>query len=569
MKKTLSTLLIAVLLLLVGMPAYAEIPINVQTVSYNVFVNNERLIDTTEYPIIESNGVTYIPLTSEVSAQLGIRLDFVKNSRVQLYMSSVVQSNVLPQATKPTRRLQMSKSTLPLFINNALYDNPIYPTLEYNSIFYLPLTWESATTLLNWNLEWSDSYGLFINTNSVDNNTNHNVTSRGVLTTEEIGKLASAIVLIETDLGTGSGVTLTGDGTIVTNYHVIENASWIKIHYEDLTNYMVDTIIGSDSFLDLALLKIDTNDKPFIQLGDSSTLSRGQNIVTIGSPEGLFNTLSTGVISRFDEDFIQITAPISSGSSGGALLNEQGQLIGITTAAILSGENLGFAIPVQKIGQVDTTVSETLDSMPEAPVTISSPHNLRVETLNSTSAYINWDPVEGADYYHFYYQEAGDDSFWYDEDEFYGGPMRFRWFMDYTVEYYNLDPNTHYNVLVTAVVDGIESDDSDVLSFKTKKSAGHAPAHLTGEAISDSVAVLNWTRVPKADYYLVYWSHSTSDGFEVIRNTNDEPLPYEWSSAGVTIYFLDKNAITTFKVCAVINGRETELSDPVQVLTGQ
>lgn len=116
-------------------------------------------------------------------------------------------------------------------------------------------------------------------------------------------------------------------------------------------------LIAYDSFIDIALLKVEDMDKHFevsyLELGDIDEIMDGQNIVVIGSPKGLTNTIGEGVISaiRTDEKRtdIQITAPLSEGSSGGALLNRKGQLIGITTYKIKDGENLNFAISLEDI----------------------------------------------------------------------------------------------------------------------------------------------------------------------------------------------------------------------------
>ena len=175
------------------------------------------------------------------------------------------------------------------------------------------------------------------------------------LSVEEIGKLENRVAYIETfdhfcDLfATGSGVVLEANGGILTNYHVIEGAT-SAIVYLGNTKYETTTVLKQDIERDLALLKINATQLPSVKIGDSSKVVIGESIVAIGSPLGFSNSLSTGNISNVSRKldnltFIQITAPIDHGSSGGALFNMKGELIGITTAKIESSANLNFAIP--------------------------------------------------------------------------------------------------------------------------------------------------------------------------------------------------------------------------------
>jgi hypothetical protein len=172
---------------------------------------------------------------------------------------------------------------------------------------------------------------------------------------EELAKLSDSIVMINVydddhvHCGSGSGVVIDEDGTIVTNYHVIEDGSFFGILFENnKSEYITHTVISNNGQKDLALLQIDCKTRP-IPIKSSDSLKRGQQIVAIGSPLGLMNTISDGIIAGFrsfdDQNFIQITAPISPGSSGGALLDRYGSLVGITTGGYTKGQNLNLAIP--------------------------------------------------------------------------------------------------------------------------------------------------------------------------------------------------------------------------------
>ena len=160
----------------------------------------------------------------------------------------------------------------------------------------------------------------------------------------------------------GSGVIIDNKGYIITNYHVVNGADEIIITTLNKKEFKAK-IIGVDEETDIAILKIDTKEPvQAIKLGNSSMLEVGDFVIAIGNPFGLVNTVTTGIISGLGrnslgiesyEDFIQTDAAINRGNSGGALINFNGELIGINTA-ILSGNNggnlgIGFAIPVNMV----------------------------------------------------------------------------------------------------------------------------------------------------------------------------------------------------------------------------
>jgi serine protease Do len=156
----------------------------------------------------------------------------------------------------------------------------------------------------------------------------------------------------------GSGVVVSPDGYILTNNHVVEGATDIKVAFSDKREYPAK-IVGTDQFTDVAVIKIDQKNLPVLALSDSSQAQVGDVCLAVGNPFGLGQTVTMGIVSatgraglgieRF-EDFIQTDAPINPGNSGGALINTRGELIGINTA-ILAGntggnQGIGFAIPV-------------------------------------------------------------------------------------------------------------------------------------------------------------------------------------------------------------------------------
>lgn len=177
---------------------------------------------------------------------------------------------------------------------------------------------------------------------------------------EELAQLASSIVMITIHndkgeaIGGGSGIMIGTQGFILTNNHVASGGKYYTVHIEgDETEYKTSDVIKYHYVLDLAIIRINRTLSPLKFYKDSKKLVRGQKVVAIGSPLGLFNSVSDGIISGFrrirDVDMIQFTAPTSHGSSGGAVLNMYGEVIGISTAGFDDGQNLNLAVGYEDI----------------------------------------------------------------------------------------------------------------------------------------------------------------------------------------------------------------------------
>ncbi|NLJ74727.1 MAG: trypsin-like serine protease [Firmicutes bacterium] len=157
--------------------------------------------------------------------------------------------------------------------------------------------------------------------------------------------------------GVGSGVIYREDGYVLTNNHVVEGSEQISVRLPDGRS-LAGNVVGRDSLTDLAVVKVEATGLPTAKMGNSDDLRVGQMVIAIGNPLGQDNTVTTGVISavnrdllvdakenRYLESMIQTDAAINPGNSGGPLLNQSGQVIGITTAIIEQAQGIGFAIP--------------------------------------------------------------------------------------------------------------------------------------------------------------------------------------------------------------------------------
>lgn len=205
-----------------------------------------------------------------------------------------------------------------------------------------------------------------------------------------------AVVLIEAypTNRIGSGFVVSSDAKVVTNYHVIEGATSVVVKFPDGAFYRIDGVLAIDPTNDLAVLKVKASGKdfPFLPLGDSDRVEIGEQVVAVGSPLGFEGTVSTGIISGIrkandlqlervrDAIIFQTTAPVSPGSSGGALLNLAGEVIGVPFLQRVGGQNLNFAVPIKY-------VIPLLDSTSLTPLTeMSATSNPKQTEFGSTLA---------------------------------------------------------------------------------------------------------------------------------------------------------------------------------------
>jgi len=170
--------------------------------------------------------------------------------------------------------------------------------------------------------------------------------------------------------GLGSGVIVSPDGYILTNNHVIDDATDVRVTLADRREFK-GRVVGKDAKIDLAVVKIEASNLPVITVGNSAKMEVGDGVLAIGNPYGVGQTVTMGIISATGraglgiedyEDFIQTDAAINPGNSGGALVNDRGELIGINTAILAEGsggnQGIGFAVPVNLARQVMDQIVE-------------------------------------------------------------------------------------------------------------------------------------------------------------------------------------------------------------------
>ncbi len=170
--------------------------------------------------------------------------------------------------------------------------------------------------------------------------------------------------------GSGSGFIISANGQILTNSHVVDGADRVNVTLKDGRSFQ-GKVMGTDPITDVAVIKIDANNLPTVNLGNSEQLKPGEWAIAIGNPLGLDNTVTMGIISATGRsssqigvpdkrvNFIQTDAAINPGNSGGPLLNQQGEVIGMNTAIIQGAQGLGFAIPINTAQRIADQLVKT------------------------------------------------------------------------------------------------------------------------------------------------------------------------------------------------------------------
>jgi S1-C subfamily serine protease len=173
---------------------------------------------------------------------------------------------------------------------------------------------------------------------------------------EVIEKSIPAVVSVKTNKGAGSGFIISSNGYIVTNYHVIEDATAATIITSDGRGRTV-YLVGSNINADIAILKIDVKDHSALIFGNSQATIVGEKVIAVGNPGGLDFSVTQGIISAkrkdaLNNEFLQIDVAINPGNSGGPLINAKGQVIGVNTKKIAGFEGLGFAITSNQVKEI-------------------------------------------------------------------------------------------------------------------------------------------------------------------------------------------------------------------------
>lgn len=209
-----------------------------------------------------------------------------------------------------------------------------------------------------------------------------------------VSKVSPAVVTIVSadvmDIAQGSGFLISSDGKIVTNFHVVEGKKNILARLSDGSFLAITGVLATDEANDLVILKSEGRNLPFVSLGDSDAVEVGEAICVIGSPMLLEGTVKTGIVSAVRElkdgrKLLQISVPVSKGSSGSPVFNRKGEVIGIASFRLAEGQNLNFAVPVNALKRLiegmqrglplrqPSTLQEPMPQKPQPPMLSKQP----------------------------------------------------------------------------------------------------------------------------------------------------------------------------------------------------
>lgn len=214
-----------------------------------------------------------------------------------------------------------------------------------------------------------------------------------------VTRIAPAVVVISDSTGrVGSGFITSSDGLIVTNLHVLIRMKKLKVTFSNGESSDQILILGYDANRDLAILKVPFNKLPFLRLGNSTQVKVGQRVIVVGAPRGLAGTTTTGIISAIRDrpgtsgtTLLQTDAAVSPGNSGGPLVNERGDVVGVIVSQIRDAQNLNFAIPINYVRELLGTVKQ----------------RLTLDELRQQLAMSDWAPEIFAKYWVIHGQERG------------------------------------------------------------------------------------------------------------------------------------------------------------------
>ena len=376
---------------------------------------NGRPLSFDAAPYIE-NGRVLVPLRGVLEA-----LDYSVYWQAHTHSVLAMKENIRINLPIDSKTVQVNQESVQIDVPATLKNNRTYVPLRFLAEYSgAEVQWDKAasTVLISYNAK------------------------------KEIQK-ADSIVYIQTNKTQGSGIVLSENGLICTNYHIIKNASTAQFVFHNGQVYQGNTsIVGLDRQNDIALLKIDL--KGLTPARTSLDYSSGEAVTAIGSPNGQRNTSSSGIICGYDRDVISTTAMIANGSSGGGLFNSSDMLIGMTS---FYSDGQYFSIPLSKIMKVPQLISIPLQEMKNDVYTPSAPQNLRC-SKDENYAYISWTPIYGADYYRVYTSSNKNGTYLPlknskgDEKWYWGFPQAFG---------ITFQPSGSFYLKVSAVVNGTET----------------------------------------------------------------------------------------------------------------
>ena len=416
MKKLLKGVFLFLIISLCGIQTAAA-------TSINVTLNNTPLHFDTP-PVIE-NGRVLVPMRG-ILESLGYTVQWQEPTKTVLAMKDGMNISLPLDSRAVTVNNEAVTIDVPAKLNHSRTFVPLRFLAEYSGA---NVTWDAASSTVMIYSSEAEGY-----------------------------KKEDSVVYLQTNKMQGSGVVLSSDGLIATNYHLIKNAATVQFIFNNGQIYQgKTTVVGLEPQQDIVLLQIEkTGLTPALI---SETFAAGDTVTAIGSPNGVRNTATTGVITGFNQNIISTTAVIANGSSGGGLFDASDKLIGITSSF---GNDQYYSVPMANVLQVSQELSIPLEEIKNYNYTPTAPEDLYF-TKKDNYAYVSWAPVYGAEYYYVYTANSENGTYrklnnptlkndiWY-----WGFPQSFG---------ISINPKKAYYMKISAVVNGMETPLSEPLKI--------------------------------------------------------------------------------------------------------
>lgn len=379
MKKIMKFIVVALFTFLCTVPAFA------QQSDISVYLNNSEMTFDAQPQII--NNTTMVPLRSIFES-----MDYDVYWDEDTKTVTGISNETIIQLTINNSTAYKNGETIKIETPPQIVDGYTLVPLRFIA--------ESASATVDWD---ETTRTVYIFTSQDYANEVKSVEGKSI----DKEELKKSTVLINTNEWQGSGVIISSDGYIVTNFHVVENASSIEVEFYDRSIYNGSVhIAGYDTARDLVILKIDAKNLTSATIGNSDNVKVGDSVTAIGSPNGILNVVSTGTVTDRDGFIISSSAYITGGSSGGGLFNHNGQVIGINSSYDTVEHYM--AIPINFVSQMDISQNISLDLWRNVNASLVAPQTFNY-FLDKNTANVTWDPVYSADGYHIYtsYSEGG------------------------------------------------------------------------------------------------------------------------------------------------------------------
>lgn len=425
MKKFLKLIVVVLLTFLYSIPAFA------QQGGINVYLNNSQMTFGTQPQII--NNITMVPLRA-IFESMDYNIYWDDDTKT---VTGISNENIIQLTINNSTAYKNGKS---IFLET--------PPQINNGTTLVPLRFiaESANATVDWDNSTRSVY-IFTSDNYTDD---VKPVEHENISEEDLKK---ATVLINTNQWQGSGVVLSSDGYIATNFHVVENASLIWLEFYDRSLYSGKVhIAGYDTARDLVILKIDGNNLDYATIGNSDEVKVGDSVTAIGSPNGVLNVVSTGNVTDRDDFIISSNAYITGGSSGGGLFNANGEVIGINSSYDTAEHYM--AIPINYVSNMDISQNISLDSWHNINASLVAPQTFAYD-IDQNSTTISWDPVYSVDGYHIYSANSEDGNYTLLRNPSENSDL-WKWGFPYCFKITATGDNTFY-FKISSVRNGVES----------------------------------------------------------------------------------------------------------------